>query len=29
LRFEIDDQSFMIINCHLISGRRQEEKRTG
>ena len=29
LRFVIDDQSFMVINCHLISGRRQEEKRTG
>ena len=27
IRFQIDDQSFMAINCHLVSGRRREDKR--
>lgn len=27
IRFEIDDQAFMVINCHLVSGRRKEKER--
>jgi hypothetical protein len=27
IRFQIDDQQFMAINCHLVSGRRREGKR--
>ena len=27
LRFEICDQSFMILNCHLLSGRRKDQQR--
>lgn len=27
LRFKIDDQSIMAINCHLISGRRRDAQR--
>lgn len=27
IRFQIDDQSIMAINCHLVSGRRREDQR--
>lgn len=27
IRFQLDDQRIMAINCHLISGRRREEQR--
>ena len=27
VRFQLDDQRIMAINCHLISGRRREEQR--
>jgi hypothetical protein len=27
LRFEIGEQSFMIFNCHLLSGRRRDGQR--
>ena len=29
LRFQIDGQAIMIINSHLISGRRRDEQQTG
>lgn len=28
IRFVIENQGFMVINCHLASGRRQDETRT-
>lgn len=27
IRFVIGDQSFMILNCHLLSGRRRDQQR--
>ena len=27
IRFELEDQSIMVINCHLVSGRRRENQR--
>ncbi len=27
LRFQLDDQAIMLINCHLISGRRRDQQR--
>ena len=27
LRFQLDDQPIMLINCHLVSGRRRDQQR--
>ena len=27
IRFQVDNQAFMAINCHLVSGRRREDQR--